>query len=217
MKIPDKYFRGFSLLNAFILLLSILAFDAYGAAGLPEFPEPMCPADRYGSKLNCTANDVRMGGTLLADSADSCVAGSVITKNLGLKIIAGSADRYNIGVYLANDGDDIQKFVSKDKSNLLRSCNVYTIPTSSPFLDIDKNSCGDVNANIGPGGLQTVSLSSVTLKCKPGPDGKLLAPTLVSWQQGAAACTGTKYPVPGTTSIPVLFEKSVYFTSVTCG
>ena len=105
------------LLGMSVLLLSVQAF---GAAGLPEFPEEMCPADRYGSKLNCTANDVRLAGTISADSAGSCVAGSDITKNLDLKIIAGSANRYNIGVYLANDGGDIQKFISEDKVNLQR-------------------------------------------------------------------------------------------------
>ena len=178
------------------LLTVTFISDAYAAAGVPPFTGTQCPADRYGSKLVCTANDVRFGGiAAAAGSPTTCVAGSDITLNVNATVESGSAQRYNIGIFFGNDGKDIQRLSSTGGN---ASCSTYTFPTTpTPLGNLDGNLCGDTTQ----AGNVTVPLSNVTLQCAPGPDGKLLVPALVSWQQAPAACvSGDTYPVPGTTS-----------------
>ena len=185
-----------------LALLSVLAGgggfgQAMAAAGVPPFTGTQCPADRYGSKLVCTANDVRFGGiTAGAGAPTTCVAGGDIELNVNATVTAGSAQRYNIGIFFGSDGKDIQRLSSTGGN---ASCSTYTFPTSpGPVLgSLDGNACGDTMT----GGSVTVPLSNVILQCAPGPDGKLLVPALVSWQQAPSACvSGDTYPVPGTTS-----------------
>jgi uncharacterized repeat protein (TIGR01451 family) len=179
-----------------LIIQGMVVGQAMAAPGVPPFTGTQCPADRYGSKLVCTANDVRFGGiTAGAGAPTSCVAGSDINLNVNATVTSGSAQRYNIGIFFGNDGKDIQRLSSTGGN---ASCSTYTFPLSpSPLGDLDGNACGDTTA----AGTATVPLTNVTLQCAPGPDGKLLVPALVSWQQAPAACvSGDTYPVPGTTS-----------------
>jgi uncharacterized repeat protein (TIGR01451 family) len=180
-----------------------------GAYGLTQ-----CAGSRYGGDLGCTANDVQITNIAVVGGLGSCEGGSTITVNLSITVNSGSPDRYDVGVFISNDGTDPQLASAA-------SCTVGILPTDDPpFRNTDPgpwsgtlDTCGDVNGTMNPGGLGgvpqgsgTFTMTNVNILCQSltGSGGNLYIPFVVSWDQqsspSGATCTSIANPVPGTVS-----------------
>jgi hypothetical protein len=66
----------------------------------------------------------------------SCSGGGTLTLDLLLTVNFGSPSRWDVGIFLSNDGKDPQRTVANGGAN---SCSVAILPTTSPFLNLDSN------------------------------------------------------------------------------
>jgi uncharacterized repeat protein (TIGR01451 family) len=189
-----------------LALLALLLFGlAPGAAR--AFGATQCAGARFGSDLGCTANDVQITNMQALNSPPSCTGGGTITLDLLLTVNFGSASRYDVGIFLSNDGKDPQKTVASGGS---ASCSIAILPTTSPFLNLDSNGgtdlCGDGNSTIGGGtGSGQLTMTGVTVACQAlNTTGQLYVPFVVSWDNQASPtgllCRSIADPVPGTKS-----------------
>ncbi len=192
------------LYAAFLTILLLLS-------AVPEvraYPANQCAADRFGSDLNCTANDVSITGISVVGDTTSCVGGTNITLDLQMTINFATPDRYDVGIFISNDGKTPQ---ARSTNGGASSCSVSVLPTASPFLDLDGAStgdtCGDGNGTIGGGtGSGIHYMTNVTVPCQSlsGAGGNLYIPFVVSWDNQASPaggmCTSNLDPVPNTSS-----------------
>lgn len=181
------------------------ATDAY------SFDDDMCAAERYGSNVGCTAGDVSITGISVAPGTPtSCVGGSTFLADLDITVNFSQPNRYDIGIFLSNDGKDPTMLPTNGGSD---NCSVGVLPTSFPFLDLDPNggldTCGDGNKNINVApdtGSGVVRLTDVPVSCTTlaGSGGNLYIPFVVTWDNQASPsgddCTSIADPVPGTPS-----------------
>lgn len=204
---------------AFPLLMGLLA-PAVSSAGSPPFDPVMCPAERLGSNLGCVAKDVTFAGNpkalaiwngatktdILPGETVTCNEGDEIVMDLNVTITAQPNSRYDLGLFIGNQGQDIQKLAISGGNT---SCSTYVFPQSGGhvtggneippvgFQEISnpKNACGDVN---GSTGTSEATMSKVLVQCVKDPaTGNLKLPMLITWNVDAkAACTGNTYPVP---------------------
>ncbi|MHB8728390.1 MAG: DUF6701 domain-containing protein [Sulfuricaulis sp.] len=175
------------------MIVSLLPAAYAGPYGATQ-----CAASRFGSNLGCTANDVSLNSITVAGTPpSSCVGGGTLLLNLNVTINFGSSSRYDIGVFLSNNGMD-------PAQTSATSCSVGILPTSSPFLNLDGDSCGDGNSSINGGtGSGSFLMSNVAVPCVTDGSGNtnLYIPYVISWDQLATNfCGDNTYPVPGTTS-----------------
>lgn len=171
------------------------------------YPVNQCAGPRYGSDLGCTANDVSITNMRVVGDATSCTGGSTVTLDLELTVNFQPGSKYDVGIFISNDGKDPQLTVASGGS---ASCSVSVLPPSSPFLNLDgpTDTCGDGNkADIGGGtGSGIHYMPGVTVACQAlaGSGGNLYIPFVVSWDVNktppGAICTSNENPVPGTSS-----------------
>ena len=179
------------------------------------FGPTQCAASRFGSNLVCSANDVSISSITAVGGVPSCVGGQSVTLDLDVTVRFGSPSRWDVGIFISNDGKDGQLLPANGGP---ASCSVAILPTpsvlpTSPFLDLDpgpwggtRDVCGDGNGTIGGGtGTGVLRMNSVTLGCKAiSSTGKLSVPFVVSWDNqsspSGATCTSPNDPVPNTTS-----------------
>ncbi len=180
-----------------------------------------CAGSRFGSNLNCTANDVRITSIQSSGGVASCVAGDIVNMNFVVTVNSGQPDRHDIGIFFSNDGKDPQMLPASGGAS---SCKVVVLPITgseaAPFLNLDYGPhsgsydlCGDVNGGMNPtniGGVGVgsgnLSVNDTNVKCqsKTGSTGKLWVPFVLSWDQQSSPtgklCQSNLDPVPGTTS-----------------
>jgi MSHA biogenesis protein MshQ len=149
------------------------------------------------------------------------VGGQNITLDLEMTINFAVPNRWDIGVFISNDGKDPQ---TRAANGGAATCSVSVLPTSSPFLNLDgpADTCGDGNGTIGGGtGTGIHYMPSVTVPCQslPGASGKLYIPFVVSWDNQStppgAICTSNLDPVPNTQSkcnAPTILQGSIAVT-----
>lgn len=180
------------LLGMVVVVLSIHAVAAHA------FGSTQCAGSRFGSNLGCTANDVQLNSITIAGAPPaSCVGGSTLPLDLNVTINFGSSTRYDIGVFLSNNGQD-------PALTSASSCSVAVLPTSSPFWGSvasggDGDLCGDGGNNLTSG----FPMTGVAVPCITDGSGNftLYIPYVISWdQQSTNYCGDNTYPVPGTTS-----------------
>lgn len=202
---------------AFIVLAATLFLPV---AEVHAFPANQCAADRYGSDLGCTAGDVSITGMSVVGETTSCVGGTPITLDLQMDVNFAVPDRWDIGIFISNDGKDPQVLAANGGA---ASCTASVLPTSSPFLNLDGgatgDTCGDGNGSIGGGtGKGVHYMSNVTVPCQSlaGAGGSLYIPFVVSWDNKASPsgslCTSNADPVPNTKSkcnSPTIVQGSV--------
>jgi uncharacterized repeat protein (TIGR01451 family) len=186
------------------LLVALLCL-APGAAR--AYGNTQCAGDRFGTDLGCTANDVQITNMQALNAPPSCTGGGTVTLDLLLTVNFGSASRYDVGIFLSNDGKDPQKTVANGGAT---SCSIEILPTASPFLNLDSNggtdTCGDGNSSIGGGtGSGQLTMMNVMVACQAlSNTGQLWVPFVVSWDNQASptglTCTSIANPVPGTKS-----------------
>ncbi|MDO8705837.1 MAG: hypothetical protein Q7J84_12915 [Sulfuricaulis sp.] len=201
-----------------VCLAAVTLFATADAA--LAFPVNQCPGDRKGSDLGCTAADVSLTGMAVVGDTTSCIGGTNITLDLQMTVNFAVPDRWDIGIFISNDGKDPQ---IRAASGGAATCAVSVLPNSSPFLSLDGgatgDTCGDGNGTIGGGtGSGIHYMSDVTVPCQSlaGAGGKLYIPFVVSWDNQkttpGAVCTSNADPVPNTTSkcnAPTIVQGSI--------
>lgn len=203
------------------------AGTSYGAGGTfttgvctAPFPPTACAATRYNDDLTCSSADVGLTNIAIAPTVlqTSCVSGTPVTLDLDLTLNFASPDRYDVGIFIANDGKLPTVLPANGGSG---SCSVDVLPTAPPFLDLDGvpqgtlDTCGDGNGSIDdsllPGGTVPLGdgikrMTGVTLPCyaSPASGGKLFVPFVVTWDSQrsplGSLCTSNLHPVPNTKS-----------------
>ncbi|MBI5203855.1 MAG: DUF11 domain-containing protein [Nitrospirae bacterium] len=205
----------FSVIASACLLYHTDTAHAYGPTD--------CAGPRFGSNLGCTANDVSITGIAVVGGPSSCTGGSNITVDLDVTVNSGTPNRWDIGIFISNDGKDPQLTPA---SGGAANCSVAILPTTDPpFRNLDPgpwsgitDTCGDVNGSMndpaegkpGPKGTGVLRMTNVTINCQAynGPlgssGGNLFIPFVVSWDNqsspAGATCTSIADPVPNTTS-----------------
>jgi len=187
--------------------LAVTLWLGFAPVTAHAFGNTQCAGDRFGSNLGCTANDVQITQMQALNSPPSCIGGGTVTLDLLLTVNFGSPSRWDVGIFLSNDGKDPQLTVANGGSN---SCSVAILPTTSPFLNLDSNggtdTCGDGNGAIGGGtGSGQLTMTGVTVTCQAlSNTGQLWVPFVVSWDNQASpsglTCRTIADPVPNTKS-----------------
>lgn len=196
-----------------VLLLAGLA-AAQSAA--PAFPVDLCPADRYGSDLGCTAKDVQITNISIhpgSSAPSSCVGGTSLTLDLDVTVDFGSSSRYDVGIFLSQDGASPQLQSTRTTAGATgsASCKVATLPSppppgttatsTYPFPNLDAgpftingqtvyDTCGDGStATVGGGtGTATFTITGVVVKCQAlNSSGSLNIPFVVTWDNQASS------------------------------
>lgn len=227
-------FRGIALLllAATLLLVAPPASSQTCAPGALSCQNLMCPGQSAGTSLGCTAKDVQItkiginrNGTNFSET--SCTGGTNLTVDLNVTVNFGSPRRYNVGVFLSQDGKSAQDPVSLGGAS---ACTVATLPLGniqnpfgpgtvpSPFVNYDTpaNTCGDGSkadvptaayaAATGSGastGTATFVIPGVVIPCAAtagAASGKLNIPFVVTWEQSTGTCEGPSTAAPGTGS-----------------
>lgn len=190
-----------TMILAATLLSNTSSAFAYGANE--------CAGSRFTSDLVCTAGDVSITGIAVAPGTPtSCIGGTTFTADLDITVNFATPDRWDIGIFLSNDGNDPQLLPANGGAN---TCSVGVLPNASPFFDLDPNggldTCGDGNGTINGGtGAGVVRLYDVPVSCQAiaGSGGGLYIPFVVSWDNqsspSGADCTSILDPVPNTKS-----------------
>lgn len=177
-------------------LVAACLFSNLMAAYAGPYGATQCAASRSGGNLGCSANDVSINSITVAGTPPAyCVGGQTIPLDLNVSVQFGSSSRYNIGVFIANDGKTPQLLPASGGAS---SCSVGILPLTSPFSNFDANLCGDG----GGGVLGTFVMPQVAVPCTTNGSGSitLYTPWLISWDQNAGtptSCLDNTYPVPG--------------------
>jgi uncharacterized repeat protein (TIGR01451 family) len=183
-----------------VLVATISAAAVTGSAW--AFGVTQCAAERFGSDLVCTANDVGISNVAVAGgSVPSCTGGQQVTLDLDVTVTTGGPARWDVGIFISRDGKDGQPLPANGGA---ASCNVAVLPFSpAPFRNLDNDGCGDIQS---PPGSSTLRLNGTQLLCKAfsGTAGRLGVSFVVSWDNQASpsgsTCTGNADPVPNTKS-----------------
>jgi hypothetical protein len=157
----------------------LLLAGAAAAQVAPSYPVDMCPADRYGSNLGCTAKDVQITNITAKagpNTPTSCVGGGSVTLDLDVTVDFGSSTRYDIGIFLAQDGGNPQLLSRRTSATGTgsQSCKVAILPVPTfPSLDPGPftiggqkytDTCGDGSAStVGAAGTQTFTITNVVV------------------------------------------------------
>lgn len=179
-----------------------LSVSLMAIPGAWAFPNNQCAADRYGSDLNCNANDVSISSIAVAPgSPSSCVGGQSINLDLDVTINGATPTRWDIGIFLSSDGKDGLLTSANGGS---ASCSVGILPFSPlPFSDDDGDGCGDIDTPPASG---VTRLSGATVLCSAAgaTSGNLVIPFVVAWDNKASpaggSCNSIADPVPNTKS-----------------
>ncbi|WP_027715630.1 DUF11 domain-containing protein [Desulfuromonas sp. TF] len=190
--------------NATIAILLSLACQLFSMAAAYAYGPSQCAAERFGSNLNCTANDVSITGiTIVPGGPTSCVGGEPVTVDLDVTVNFASPDRYDVGIFFAKDGKSPATHPSDGGST---GCTVSILPPASPFFDLEgsPDTCGDGNSGIGGGtGSGVVRMTGVPVSCQAVnlSGGRLFIPFVTSWDnQSGNLCETAEHPVPNTKS-----------------
>lgn len=184
-----KRFIKTTLISISLALTTSLLLTAAAWA----FPVNQCSADRFGSDMGCTANDVSISAiSAAAGSPLSCVGGQSLILDMDVTINAANAKRYDIGVFLSNDGKSTRLTSANGGAS---TCSVSMIPqTPLPFANLDSDVCGDID---GPGS-GIFRMSSVTVLCSAAgsTSGNLTIPFMVTWSANAGGvCSSNADPL----------------------
>jgi len=135
--------------------------------------------------VECVANDVEVSNVVatemlvggvwvpIGQGPVQCTDGEVITLRLyGTLENNATADRLDIGLWLATDGGDAKT----------GSCNHYNLPVNPlpegvTNLDVIPDSCG----NLSNGSSPTIDLGAVNVVCHAGPSGSVEISACVAW------------------------------------
>jgi hypothetical protein len=173
---------------------------AYAADNGPTVTGAICMQKVFGApvsnsnRLNCTANDIRISRATSAVNADTgeatCVASgdpnapSTFTLEGTFETIVTANARYDAGFFFRIDGGSNAR---GDGVNATGACSLSALdPTVEPALNLDGDTCGDLNAGTYE---LTFTIPNVACVDTDG-DGFVNLPNCTSWHSNqGTACT----------------------------
>ena len=194
-----------------VLLGCLAAGDAYGqTATITAATGQSCAGTRFGSSLNCTANDFSSSLTFdqpAATALASCIAGSTVSIDVIAQTTSNSPIRYDGAYFIGEVGN------SPSLADATKTCSLGVFPTTpSPFLNLDADGCGDYSATSN----STLLIEDVAIRCTPAAGTNVLniPYTLVfSNQVGSTACTPSN--VTANTTAKCVSSNTATVTGVT--
>ena len=155
----------------------------------------ICMQTAAGQGLQCTANDVNIASVTSLSVVNGCSkSGDDATISFVAKFVLTAQDRYDIGVWIAQDGGNA----------LTGTCSVSNFPSSPspPWTNLDSSTdtCGDITSSNNP---LYSSIKNIKVKCIDlNNDGNLDVNVCLSWQQPGsnALCTSPLQAFPGSPS-----------------
>ncbi len=147
-----------------------------------------CVGTRAGSTRSCTANDLAASISFTQPSTNaisSCIAGQVLTLDAIATLQSGSPDRYNIGLFTGQTGNDPRV---NDSAAL---CSLGVFPTTpAPFSNlggVNSTACGDFAGS----STATLQITGIKATCLPAAGNNQLGiPYVLAWDnQASGACT----------------------------
>jgi hypothetical protein len=133
------------------------------------------------NKLNCTANDIRLSRATSV-SPDSCIEGETFDLTATFETIVTANARYDAAFLFRTDGGTNAR---GDGTTASGTCSLSALtPGVSPSLDLDGDTCGDLNA-----GTYSLTFTIPDVLCHDSDgDGFLNLPNCTSWHsnQGTA-------------------------------
>jgi hypothetical protein len=153
------------------------------------------------NKLNCTAEDVKLAGVKRVNgvpliSPTECTSGEYFDLTVTLLVSTTATSRYDIGVTFDTNGDPEHDGA---RTGTCSRSDLPTSPSSSGYLNLDGDACGDTASANSPVDLQ-VTIAGV--KCADT-DGDLFLnlPYIVSWANVPGnVCSNAAEALPGTTA-----------------
>jgi hypothetical protein len=163
----------------------------------------VCLETLFGSKTNCTAEDVKIAKAINVSVA-KCTEGTTIPELTGTfeVLLSGKGSiksRLDIGLYFDIHGDVDSNGNRENNGARGGTCQLNTIPIL-PGVDLDGDVCGDVDTAHNDL-FVTITLHNVSCVDTDG-DGKLNLPNCVSWQTPGqdGVCTQATQAIPGSSS-----------------
>lgn len=129
------------------------------------------------NKLNCTANDIRLSRAIAVSPA-TCISGSTFDLTATFEVNVTANARYDAGFFFRTDGGANAR---GDGVNATGACSLSALtpppPPNAPALNLDGDTCGDLNA----GTYQvTFVIPEVSCVAAPGTN-QLKLPNCTSW------------------------------------
>lgn len=167
-------------------------------AGGQTLTNQICMQTAFGDDVGCNANDIELATVTSVTVVDDCdFPGDTATISFVATFTLTAQDRYDIGVWVAQDGGDA----------LTGTCSVSTFPTSPspPWTNLDAvdqptDTCGDITGTNNP---VFSSIQNIQVACLDNDgDGELDINACLSWRQSGAndLCTSPLQAFPGTPS-----------------
>jgi len=129
------------------------------------------------NKLNCTANDIRLSRAISV-SPDTCISGSTFDLEATFEVAVTANARYDAGFFFRTDGGPNAR---GDGVNATGQCSLSALtpppPPNAPALELDGDSCGDLNAGTFE---VTFVIPDVSCVAAPGTN-QLRLPNCTSW------------------------------------
>ncbi|MGL6159619.1 prealbumin-like fold domain-containing protein [Microbulbifer sp.] len=152
-----------------------------------------CLGERI-SNPNCTAKEFTVSPSFSAEPGTPpfCEAGAEFEFVVDVRLFDSNADRYNIGLFVGQQGNDPQVTSSGN------FCSVATFPTTSPsgnWFDADGNACGDFFS----GADDTVRVTEIKVVCQgDSATSALQVPYVLTYQQNTGGlCSSPEDVEPG--------------------
>ncbi len=186
---PGTKIVALGVVAAAMLVGFPLAFSQIEAADNgPTQTGSICMQKVYGTpvansnELNCTANDIRLARAVSV-FPDSCISGSTIDLQATFEVDVTANSRYDAGFFFRIDGGDNAR---GDGVNADGICSLSALsappPDNPPALDLDGDTCGDLNSGSY---LVTFTIPGVACVGVPDPDDPtqqvLKLPNCTSW------------------------------------
>ncbi len=181
-----------------ILGLGLVAF----ALAAPEAALGQTCVDDVTNRQNvCTANDVTIARLNVLQEIDSCTSvNDTATVVLQAELVAGSFERYDIGLFVAEDGGDSR--TGSCFHGFFTPISTTPNPSSGvgPYLNAETGDANDVCGDIAQGVTNLFNLPQLVIPCTDvNGDGKVDIGTTVSWDNNTnTTCQGGAGAVPGT-------------------
>ena len=186
---PSAKIVAFGAVAATMLVGFPLAFSQIEAADNgPTQTGSICMQKVYGTPvansnlLNCTANDIRLARAVSV-FPDSCISGSTIDLQATFEVDVTANSRYDAGFFFRIDGGDNARGDGVNADGICSlSAGASPPPENPPFLDLDGDTCGDLNSGTY---LVTFTIPGVACVGVPDPDDPtqqvLKLPNCTSW------------------------------------
>ncbi len=179
----------------------ILAAQPPSAQAVANCIQDVWTAHGNSQNLTCTANDVTIStitniGISAGGKCDAngcvCFQGGNVTFAADFSMPLTAQERYDIGFYIATDGDQTAKgaLTGQCASTNVTSANALgTFVNDDPSPDV----CGDIKGNLGSAYNPQIVRFELTVPCNPDANGKLALPYCTTWRQPGSnqVCLGT--------------------------